>query len=245
MYLIALCDDEEADLDKTEQMLRIYESVHPDIEFVIKRFQSADHLIDCVRQNEYAPDCILMDIYMPEKLGIEAARELRDMGNRVKIIFLTTSREHALDAFGVDASQYLVKPITEETLFPVLDKILEDMEEARRKYLLLRIDGRIQRVAVDEIVYCEAEGKTQCLYLSNGEQYGLRRTMAEIYGKLSCYPEFSRVGVAYIVNLEHVVSLNAQEVQMDTGKKIYLPRGSYQPLRKRYFEYYFGDSEVL
>lgn len=47
------------------------------------------------------------------------------------------------------------------------------------------------------------------------------------------------------MNLVHVVSLNAQEVQMDTGKKIYLPRGSYQPLRKRYFEYYFGDSEVL
>ena len=191
------------------------------------------------------PDCILMDIYMPGKLGTDASRELRSMGNNGRIIFLTSSREHALDAFGVDASQYLVKPITEETLFPVLDKILGDMEEARRKYLLLRIDGKIQRVAVDEIVYCEAEGKTQYLYLSNGEQYGLRRTMAEIYGKLSCYQEFSRVGVAYIVNLVHVVSLNAQEVQMDTGKKIYLPRGSYQPLRKRYFEYYFGDSEVL
>ena len=132
------------------------------------------------------PDCILMDIYMPGKLGTEASRELRSMGSNGIIIFLTSSREHALDAFGVDASQYLVKPITEETLFPVLDRILEDMEEARRKYLLLRIDGRIQRVAVDEIVYCEAEGKTQCLYLSNGEQYGLRRTMAEIYGKLLC-----------------------------------------------------------
>ncbi len=245
MYLIALCDDEEAELDKTERMLRHYGERHSGAAFVIERFESADDLLDKVREKEYMPDCILMDIYMPGKLGTDASRELRSMGNNGRIIFLTSSREHALDAFGVDASQYLVKPITEETLFPVLDKILGDMEEARRKYLLLRIDGKIQRVAVDEIVYCEAEGKTQYLYLSNGEQYGLRRTMAEIYGKLSCYPEFSRVGVAYIVNLVHVVSLNAQEVQMDTGKKIYLPRGSYQPLRKRYFEYYFGDSEVL
>ena len=101
-----------------------------------------------------------MDIYMPGKLGTDASRELRSMGNNGRIIFLTSSREHALDAFGVDASQYLVKPITEETLFPVLDKILGDMEEARRKYLLLRIDGKIQRVAVDEIVYCEADRKS-------------------------------------------------------------------------------------
>ena len=186
-----------------------------------------------------------MDIYMPKKLGIEAAYELRDMGSKGRIIFLTTSREHALDAFGVEASQYLVKPITENVLFSVLDKLLGDMKRARRKYLLLRIDGRIQRVVVNDIVYCEAQGKTQQLYLSNGMQYGLRRTMAEIYEMLACYREFSRVGVAYIINLEHVVSLNAQEVEMDNGEKIYLPRGAYQPLRERYFSYYCEENEVL
>ena len=45
MYLIALCDDEEADLDKTEQMLRAYENSRPETEFVIERFQSAEHLL--------------------------------------------------------------------------------------------------------------------------------------------------------------------------------------------------------
>ena len=238
MYMIALCDDEEADLDKTEQMLRIYESVHPDMEFIIKRFQSADHLIDCVMHHGYAPDCVLMDIYMPEKLGIEAARELRDMGSRVKIIFLTNSKEHALDAFAVEASQYLVKPITNDRLFAVLDKFRAEEEEARRKYLLLRIEGKLQRVLVNEIVYCEAQGKVQYLHLSDGTQYHLRRTMAEIYEMLAGYREFVRVGAAYILNLEHIESLNAQEVQMDNSKKIFLPRGAYHPLRERYFSYY-------
>ena len=49
------------------------------------------------------------------------------MGSKGRIIFLTMSREHTLDAFGVEASQYLVKPISEQMLFPVLDKLLEDM----------------------------------------------------------------------------------------------------------------------
>ena len=245
MYLIALCDDETAELDKTERMLKNYEKKHPKAEFAIECFKSADELLDQVREKNYIPDFILMDIYMPKKLGIEAAHDLRDMGNMGKIIFLTTSREHALDAFGVEASQYLVKPISEKILFPVLDKLLKDMEVMRRKYLLLRIEGKIQRVAVNDIVYCEAQGKTQHLYLSNGAQYELRRTMAEIYEMLACYREFSRVGVAYIVNLEHVNSINAQEVEMDNGKKIYLPRGSYQPLRERYFGYYCEDNEIL
>lgn len=245
MYQVALCDDEIVELDKTERMLKDYEERHSETEFAIRRFESADELLDQVREKNYIPDLILMDIYMPEKLGIDAARELRDMGSKGRIIFLTTSREHALDAFGVEASQYLVKPITENMLFSVLDKLLGDMKKARRKYLLLRIDGRIQRVVVSDIVYCEAQGKTQYLYLSDGTQYGLRRTMGEIYEMLACYREFSRVGVAYIINLEHVVSLNAQEVEMDNGKKIYLPRGSYQPLRERYFSYYCEENEVL
>lgn len=242
MYLIALCDDEKTELDKTERMLKRYGERHSEAEFSIGRFESADELLKQVRMKNYAPDFILMDIYMPEKLGIEAAQELRSMGNKGRIIFLTASRDHALDAFGVEASQYLVKPISEKMLFPVLDKLLADMEETRRKYLLLRIDGRLQRVPVNDIVYCEAQGKTQYLYLSNGTQYGLRRTMAEIYEMLACYREFLRVGVAYIVNLEHVDNMNAREVEMDNGKKLYLPRGSYQTLRERYLGFYCEDN---
>lgn len=245
MYLIALCDDEEADLDKTEQMLRRYGRKHPETGLIMERFLNADSLLNRIREKNYRPDLIFMDIYMSEKSGIDAAKELRAMGNSGKLIFLTTSREHALDAFGVEALQYLVKPVTEEMLFSVLDRFLREINESNKKYLLLRIEGRIQRVAVSDIVCCEAQGKSQYLYLSDNTQFGLRRTMTEIYEMLACYKEFVRVGAAYIVNLEHVESLSAQEVQMDSGKKIYLPRGSYHPLRERYFNYYCESSEIL
>lgn len=240
MYQIALCDDETTELDKTEQMLCAYMKMkkHFTTELKIERFESADELLCLVRERQYAPDLIMMDIYMPEKMGIEAARELRDMGNKGKIIFLTTSKEHALDAFDVEAAQYLVKPILEEKLFPILDKLFEDMEEFRRKFLLLRIDGRIKRVAVNSIVYCEAQGKQQYLHFTDGSQCLLRMTMSEIYAMLSQYREFVRVGIAYVVNLEHIESLCREEIQMDNGKMIYPPRGSFQPLREKYFGYY-------
>ena len=238
MYLIALCDDEMEELDKTEQMLRRYEKMHPGAEFSMERFEDAEKLLYKVRETGYEPDFILMDIYLPEKMGIQAARELRDMGSRGKIIFLTTSKEHALEAFGVYAAQYLVKPVSDAVLFPILDRLLENEDDMRRRYLLLRVDGRIKRIAVDNIAYCEAQGKKQYLHFVDGAQCLLRITMTEIYEMLSRYEEFVRVGIAYIVNLGHIDSFNARELQMEDGRRIYLPRGAYQPLRERYFGYY-------
>lgn len=241
MYLIALCDDETEEMDKTEQLLVSYEKKHPEITFVINRFQHANTLLCQIREKKYMPDLILLDIYMPEKMGIEVAGELRRMGNRGRIIFLTTSREHALDAFGVDATHYLLKPVTDDMLFPVLDRILEDMKITRQRYLLLRSDGKIKRVPVNDIVYCEAQGKTQCLYLSDGTQHLLRMTITEVYDRLSLYQDFVRIGVSFIVNLGQIVSLNSQELCLHTGKKLHLPRGSYKSLREKYLQYYCED----
>ncbi len=112
------------------------------------------------------------------------------------------------------------------------------IEEEQKKFLLLRIDGKICRVAVSDIVYCEAQGRYQCLYMADGRQLVLRMTMTEIYGMLSDYQEFAKVGISYIVNLEHIDSLNAQNICLDNGKNIHLPRGAYQPLKELYFKYY-------
>lgn len=240
MYLIALCDDEVEQLHKTEQLLTEYRNNHLVEDFRVESFESAGELLDLIERQSYLPDLIILDIYMPDKMGIEAARELRRMGNRSQIVFLTTSKEFALDAYEVEAVQYLVKPLSGEKLFPLLDRFLKETEEERKKYILVRIENTLQRIAVDDIVYCEAQGKVQCLHFANGTQCMLRITMAKIVEMLSPYPEFMRVGIAYLVNMEHIEYLNKTEIQMDTGKKIYPPRGAYQAVRERYFAYYCG-----
>lgn len=238
MYQIALCDDEQKELDKTEKMLQLYQKKHAEYKFSIESFLYVNRLLDMVKNQVFVPDLLLLDIYMPEKSGIEAAKELRELGSDSKIIFLTNSVDHALEAFQVDAVQYLVKPVLEADLFLTLDKVFCKLEKERRKYLLLRMDGRICRVALEDIVYCEAQGKCQVLYLKDGVCSQLRLTMAEIYRMLSAYPEFVKVGISYIVNLEHMISLNSQELQLDNGKIVHLPRGAYQPLKEQYFRYY-------
>jgi len=184
-----------------------------------------------------------LDIYMPDEIGITTARKLRQMGNTMEIVFLTNSRDHALEAFGVNASQYLLKPVTEEVLFPVLDKILGDMEKRQKNYVLFRMDGRNCRIALRDIVCCEAQGRSQKLSLQDNTGGLLHMTMTEIYEILSRYREFIKVGASYIVNLEHIDSLNSREICLDTGRNIYLPRGAYQSLREQYLKYYCEQDE--
>ena len=173
-YLTALCDDETAELNKTEKILNDYEQEHPEVDFIIERFESADELIYRIEDKKYAPDLILLDIYMPgpggvsDSLGMEAAKKLRDMGSRAKLFFLSTSREYAVEAFDVEALQYLLKPISQERLFGVLDKFLDNEEEERKRCILLKMEGRLVKVPVTDIVYCEAQGKTQCLHFADG-----------------------------------------------------------------------------
>ncbi len=249
MYLIALCDDELAELDKMEKLLSDYEKMHSDLDFMIRQFENIDELLYMVREENYMPDLIFMDIYMPDAegnyspLGMEAAKELRNMNYKGKLIFLTTSKDYALDAFDVDAFQYMVKPVSEDKLFLVLDNLLEEIEEERKKFILLKIEGKLVRVSLNDIVYCEAQGKKQWLYLINGTKCLLRMTMTEIYELLSPYQEFVRIGVAFIVNLGRIGSLNAKEIHMDNGMRIYLPRGTYKGLREQYFSYYCRERE--
>ncbi len=238
MYLLAICDDDKSELVKTEQYLKTWQKNHRDYDLKIECFEYAQELLLRVKDQQYTPDLLLMDIYMPDITGIEVAKELRQMGSTVPIVFLTASADYALEAFGVEAFQYLVKPVTEKELFPVLDKILAYMEKRRKQYVLFRMDGRSHRIAIKDIVCCEAQGKSQKLTFADNTSGQLRMTMGEIFGVLSSYRQFTRVGASYILNLEHINSLNGQEVCLDTGRSIYLPRGAYQPLREQYFNYY-------
>ncbi len=123
----------------------------------------------------------------------------------------------------------------------LLDRLLTEIREERKRYVLLRIDSAVQRVAVDDIIYCEAQGKFQYLHLADGSQCMLRVTMGKLEELLNPYEEFMRVGVAFLINMEHIECISKQEIRMDTGKKIYPPRNAYQAVRDRYFAYYCGE----
>ena len=239
MYRMALCDDEQTEVVKTKGMLNSYKKAHPELDFDIEVFANADKLL-LKMQEGYNPDLILMDIYMDGKTGIEAARELHDMGNKSRVVFLTASEKHAVEAFRVDVAQYLVKPVSEAELFPLLDKQIEILDNEKQKYVVLQTDNKTFRIMVHDVVCCEAQGKRQYLHLTDDTQICVCMSMMRLEELFAPYEEIIRIGKGYIINLDHVDGLDSHTVQMDNGLKLYLPRGAYQSLRKQYISYYTG-----
>ena len=76
---IALCDDESAELDKLEHMLQSWRRQHAECDFFIERFLDADEMLFRILKEGYAPDLLLLDIYLQGKQGMEVAKEIRKM----------------------------------------------------------------------------------------------------------------------------------------------------------------------
>ena len=97
---IALCDDEEQQLDELEGFLRAYEAAHG-LDLTLTRFSSGEALL--VASEEFS--IVFMDIYLDGLLGTETVRRL---GGEAQVVFITTSREHAIEACGLGAAHYLL-----------------------------------------------------------------------------------------------------------------------------------------
>ncbi|HXF47280.1 MAG TPA: LytTR family DNA-binding domain-containing protein [Burkholderiaceae bacterium] len=118
-----------------------------------------------------APDVVLLDIHMPDMAGIEVARHLAARERPPAVIFVTAFDEHALDAFEVQALDYLLKPVRLERLVaamaraqrlqprdPKLEAVARSLSAART-HLTVSERGKMILVPVDDIVYLRAELK--------------------------------------------------------------------------------------
>ena len=111
-------------------------------------------------------DVALLDIHMPGEDGLSLARSLQKLGKRPALIFVTAHAEHALDAFEVDAVDYLTKPVRLERLQAALakaERYLQSramvLDDADTPMLIIQERGRTERLPVRDVAYFKAELK--------------------------------------------------------------------------------------
>lgn len=125
---------------------------------------NASQAIEWLRRQRF--DAALIDIHMPGADGLSLARTLRTLPDPPAIVFVTAHAEHALQAFELEALDYLTKPVRLERLRATLQKI-ERWVQARRpaeletaqEVLVIQERGRTERVPLVEVVYLKAELK--------------------------------------------------------------------------------------
>ncbi len=244
MYSIALCDDEGKELDQIEGFLVSYQDRKQALEYRTERFTSAEELLQRIREEGYAPDILLLDIFMSGRTGIEAAKEVRKLGLCMPIIFLTTSTEFALEAYGVDAIQYLVKPLDGERFFHAMDSAIGQIRRLEESQVMIKVAGGLRQIQLDNIVYCESQKNYQIFYMTE-EEHRVRMTAVKLWELLERFPQFGRCGRSYILNMNHILSVEREEIVMDNGRTIYIPRNKAAEFKKEYFAYYFDNREEM
>ena len=119
MLTVCICDDNPADAAQVQALMERFTVTHPEYPLRVQVFSTAYDLLDYVDRSG-GFDLYLLDILMPHLKGIEAAERIRARGEAVEVLFLTVSKEYALDAFEVDAGGYLIKPVKWERFEQVL-----------------------------------------------------------------------------------------------------------------------------
>ncbi len=124
----------------------------------------ATQAIDLLRQQSF--DVALLDIHMPGADGLTLARMLRTLPQPPAIVFVTAHAEHAVQAFEIEAVDYLTKPVRLERLQHALQKV-ERLAQSRQghgpdlteEFLVIQERGRTERVPLAEVLYFKAELK--------------------------------------------------------------------------------------
>ena len=233
---IAICDDEKEFRSAAEQMLKLY-MADKSAQFLADTFGVSSDLIDATEKGTIY-DIYLLDIYMPGITGMSIATELRSRGVKSPIIFLTSSTDHALEAFGVDATHYLLKPYTKDSFYVGMDKAMQSIASHKNDSVILKVDNDYRSILVSKLIYCEAEDKYQRLYLENGERLLVRISGMELYKQLSEFDSFYHCGRAHIINLNHISRVTQSGAVFKNGMQLSLPHTVLAGLRSAFFDYF-------
>ena len=194
---------------------------------------------------EEQPSLIVLDVMMPGENGIDTAREIRRYDQSMKIIFLTSSAEFAVESYTVGAYFYQLKPIWQESFFRLLDSVIAECAKSGSMSLILRCKSGITRVELDKLEYCEVLGRALWLHLTDGTVLESGGGMDHLCEQLTEHDNFLRIHRSYLVNLDHIKSIVPKTITMDSLAELPVPRGKYAELKDLYLEYAFRRKQVF
>ncbi|MFJ5769168.1 LytR/AlgR family response regulator transcription factor [Psychrobacillus sp. NPDC093180] len=180
----------------------------------------AGSLVDAVKHiSRQKPDLVFLDIDLDGDNGLDLAKQLLMLNPTPAIVFATAYDEYALQAFELNAIDYILKPFDEDRIRQTLEKIIQiakigtqkititpSLKKASTDKIAVLVDERIVLLENDSIIYLESfEGK--CKIKTMTDEYLVSDSLVVIEKKLQ-HPQFMRVHRSFIVNLDHIVEIH-------------------------------------
>lgn len=239
---VAICDDDKKERGRLASFFHAY-SLQTGISFSLNEYENGFYLLDAI-ETGCAFDLIVLDILMPGMNGIQTAKQIRQSNEVVKIIFLTSSSEFAVDSYAVGAYYYLLKPVEKMGFFEIIQRFLRTTDPEAEDSLILRDGKNLKRILLSDLVHCEIQQRTILITLSNGNTLQTEGTLAELERELLRFTYLTKPHRSYVVNLRHLKEVTRNEVITDLGTRIPLSRGRYEAISHAFLSHVFREGDA-
>lgn len=230
---IAICDDDKNDSETLESEIHAFCSGQ-NLTAKIELFSCGEDFLTGCQHNNY--DIVFMDIYLSGITGIDAVTHAHSK-NPFQVIFVTTSLEHAIDAFRLNATHYLVKPPTSKDVSEAMERCLARMSIGYSKHLDIKTSSGMVSVPTDNIVYIEVFNKVCLIHTEKNifQTYSSLDAMFELLDSNT----FMRAQRSFIVNMNCIESFYFDHIILSDGKNIVLSRNNRTDLKDQYQQFLF------
>ncbi|MBO4309687.1 MAG: response regulator transcription factor [Lachnospiraceae bacterium] len=234
MFRIAICDDEMTSLminkALTEQILE-----EEGIEYEITTFEDMPTMIQGVMKEDAEFDLLLSDILAVGMNGIEAAEEIRRLGDKLPIVFISSTAEFALDGYRVNALRYLQKPVQIDKLREAILEAHANVEKKKNEYLSFQVADRFYKVNLDDIIYLESMGRDTYV-VTKTETICVHAKFSDMEQQVPAN-RFVRCHRSYIINLSEVKDIARYRFLTKNGVEIPISQLQYTDVKKDFIAF--------
>lgn len=231
---IAICDDDEQELAHLSELITEYQ-MSREVSLDCRFFHNGTEFLCDVKGGDY--DLVLLDVLMPGVNGIQAAQELRELDQNVKLIFISASPEFALESYSVGAYHYLLKPADAGAFFTLLDRIGSELFTQEEQGFVLKNRKSVVRVSFAKLEYVEVINKTVSFHLADGTIHEMTAALADIENKLLSRSEFLKPHRSYLINLSYVQAIGSNCIVTKRGSSIPVSRQRRNQVQDAYMHF--------
>ena len=225
---ILICDDDPVFCDELERDLEQYEIIHR-LDFEILKVFSGEQALDALAQGDW--DVLFMDIEMPTINGVEAGKRVREQlqNYSLKIIYVSSRQEYAMDLFKVDTFDFLIKPVAYNELEAVMEKLMNTLNRSGEMYVY-RKKGQTARCKMEDILYFESQLK-KTIIVTRQKTDEFYASLKDIYEELKD-KRFFYCHKSILVNYDRVAEFHYDKLVLDNGEELEISQAKRKEVRK-------------
>ncbi len=230
MIKIAICDDEAAAV--TLQLDIVQSSLQScGIGYVATSYNQSQNLLADIADDHFFYDLILLDIEMPVLDGMQLAKQIKTYLPDVKIIFVTSHSEYAIDAFELAIFRYVPKYNLQNKLSSAVIDAAKLIELAAGQTYTIQTANRMERIPYKDIYYIQREGKNANIITKTGT-CKIRKSLQQVFDELNA-EEFMYIDRGCIVNIPQIMKISNGMVVLVNDEQLPVSRSHIQEVKRQ------------